>query len=470
MPRQKRDSPVDDDFDTQAAPKRVKAEKPKNISEKEKKQALISTSSPPPEKEQVHEFTSDLTATIRTSPDLKKSQRPEVDNEIEGDEENINPHFGRSKSNRKSLISTEDNHIDKSTKSRAPKSQTPIPKAKGRANKRNREDPSEEDCYLENSSIHSGSSSGEENEITTLDREDIEEFLTREKAGRLATAVKVPVDSNMSEEEKNLYLGLALRGIKPVMSFTWSRDFSTLPESLFAVPDNSDYQEARLAFKTQKGTDFAAIKAFRELLEVGGFVRDCRLLTLKPQVVIQRLIKKYIRWAISDAGLKIAPKALPVHVIYTQRSGQTALSAVTGLSNKMERLAGRHQKLHSDFYFGKLLKKVRSLTHTEQSTDSEHIRYWPTVVGFLLCGPIMTIVSLNTDPNSVVWSEKANSRVKYLGQFDMSETDQDVWNSLAIAIAVINMRKSLARLADEYSGPLLPRFRHPDDDTDDEDL
>ncbi|KAJ5218849.1 uncharacterized protein N7498_000948 [Penicillium cinerascens] len=465
MPRQKRDSPVDDDFDTQAAPKRVKVEKQNSIkSEEKKKQAMIPTSSPPPEQGQVHEFTANSTATIRTSPDPKKSQRPAVDHLIEDEEENINPHFGRSKSNRKSLISTKNNHIDKSTKSGTPKSQTPIPKAKGRANKRNREDPSEEDCYVENPSIHGGSSSGEENEITTLDREDIEEFLTREKAGRLATAVKVPVDSNMSEEEKNLYLGLALRGIKPVMSFTWSRDFSTLPESLFAVPDNSDYQEARLAFKTQKGTDFAAIKAFRELLEVGGFVRDCRLLTLKPQVVIQRFIKKYIRWAINDAGLKIAPKALSVHVIYTQRSGQTALSAVTGLSNKMERLAERHQKLHSDFYF------VRNLTHTEQPTDSEHIRYWPTLVGFLLCGPIMTIVSLNTDPNSVVWSEKANSRVKYLGQFDMSETDQDVWNSLAIAIAVISMRKSLARLADEYSGPHLPRFRHPDDGTDDEDL
>ena len=473
MPRKKRDSPVDDDFDTQAAPKRVKAEKPKNIkSEKNKKEALVSTSSPPleQEQEQVHEFTSNPTATIRTSPGPKKSQRPEVDTEIEDDEENVNPHFGRSKSDRKSLISTKDNHIDKRAKSPAPKSWTPIPKEKSRANKRSREEPSEEDYYVENPSIHGGSSSGEENEITTLDREDIEEFLTREKAGRLATAVKVPVDSNMSEEEKDLYLGLALRGIKPVMSFTWSRDFSTLPESLFAVPDNSDYQEARLAFKTQKGTDFAAIKAFRELLEVGGFVRDCRLLILKPQVVIQRFIKKYIRWAISDAGLKIAPKALPVHVIFTQRSGQTALSAVTGLSNKMERLAERHQKLNSDFYFGKPSKKVRSLSHTEQPTDSEHIRYWPTLVGFLLCGPIMTIVSLNTDPDSVVWSEKANSRVKYLGQFDMSETDQDVWNSLAIAIAVINMRKSLARLADEYSGPLLPRFRHPDDDTDDEDL
>lgn len=467
MPRIKRDSPVDDDFNTQAAPKRLKAEKPKNMrSEEKKKEAWIPTSSPPFEQEQAqaHEFTYNSTATIRTSSGPQKSQIPYVDNEIE-DDEDINPHFGRSKSNRKSLIFTKDNHIDKRTKTR-----TPIPKEKGRANKRNREDPSEEDYCVENPSIHGGSSSGGENEITILDREDIEEFLTREKAGRLATAVKVPVDSNMSEEEKNLYLGLALRGIKPVMSFTWSKDFSTLPESLFAVPDNNDYQEARLTFKTQKGTDFAAIKAFRELLEVGGFVRDCRLLILKPQVVIQRFIKKYIRWAISDAGLKIAPNALPVHVIYTQRSGQTTLSAVTGLSNKMERLAERHQKLHSEFYFGKPSKGLRSLSHTEQPTDSEHIRYWPTLVGFLLCGPIMTIVSLNTDPNSVVWSEKANSRVKYLGQFDMSETDQDVWNSLAIAIAVINMRKSLARLAYEYSGPLLPRFRHPDDETDDEDL
>lgn len=531
MPRKKRSAPVDGDSDTQGVPKRVKVGKRNNLeTERKKKQARVSTSPLPPEHTQpspsiptgnirssrvspmpgqkraspfgdasntqpvLKRIKAENTQTpgstlfplagqrrrslsspisiISSTAGPKKRKRPEVEDEIKDEDEehdevqdNIDSQSSPSKSSRQLSTPTNKNLSDK-----RPKLQTPNSKSKDRANIRNKEYFSGEDSYVEDSSVFSGSSSGEENEISNLDHEDIEDMLTREKARRLAAAVKVPVDSNMSEEEKNLYLGLALRGIKPVMSFTWSKDFSTLPESLFAVPDGSDHQEASLAFKAQKGTDFAAIRAFRELLEVGGYVRDCRLLTVKPQVVIQRSIKKYIRWAVSDAGLRVTREGLPVHVIYTQRSGQTALSAVTGLSKKMERLAERYRKLHSDSYFGKLSKGVKRLTHTEQPADSDFTKYWPTLVGFLVCGPIMTIASLDTDPTSVVWSENAKTRVKYLGQFDMSGIDQDVWNSLAIAIAVISMRNSLSRLANAYSGPLLPRFRHHDDDTDDDDL
>jgi hypothetical protein len=406
----------------------------------------------------------------RSSASSEKRVIPDVENEINKDRkgENINPHSESSERNRQYLFSEEKLYTVRQTKPQTPISRPQNFKAKYQGNRRYKENSSSEGLYIEDPYIYSGSSSEEENGISNLDSGDIEDLLTREKARRLATAVKVPVDSNMSEEEKSLYLGLALRGIKPVMSSTWLKDFGTLPESMFAVPDNSDYQEARLVFKTQKGTDFAAVKAFRELLEVGGYVRDCRLLTLKPQITIQRSIKKYLRWAISDAGLRVIPQTHPVHIIYTQRSGQTALSAVTKLSNKMERLAKSHQRLHSDSYFNKLSKTLRRLA--QQPTSSDPIKYWPTLVGFLLCGPIMTIVSLDTDPNSSTWSEKAKTRVKYLGQFDMSEVDQDVWNSLAIAITVINIRKSLERLASTYSGPLLPRFRHHDDHTDDEDL
>jgi hypothetical protein len=331
---------------------------------------------------------------------------------------------------------------------------------------------SEEDYHVDDPSIYSGSSSGEENETSNLDREDISNFLTREKGRRLATAVKVPENSIMSEEEKELYRNLALRGITPVMSFTWSLDFSTLPESLFAVPDSSDYQEDVLPFRTHRGTDFAAIRAFRELLEVGGFVRDCRLLNLKPQVVIRRSIKKYICWAIRDACLRVTAKSLPVHVIYTQKQGQTALSAVHRLSDKMEHLGKRHQRLHTGTHLAKVSSDAQRLSRRSRSEEPEvdPVKYWPTVVGFLICGPILTVVSLDTNPESIIWGNKdTETRVKYLGQFDMSEKDQDVWNSLAIAITVINMRRTMSRLADAYVGPFVPHVRHDEDDTDDED-
>ncbi|KAJ5122305.1 hypothetical protein N7526_009242 [Penicillium atrosanguineum] len=444
MPRE-RSSPVDNDSDAQAAPRRVKAEKMKAFSsvkraftieddtgtqgaaKRVKKSRAPVYSSPP-----LGPYHSS-TEILRAASGRKKRNAPEVDTEIK--DEDGEDMFYSLRSELPKAQQTPDSKKENLKLSSSTSSYL--------TSRRSR-DFSEQDYHVNDPSIYSGSSSGEENENPFLDREDLEDILTREKARRLATAVKVPDDSNMSEEETNLYLGLALRGIKPVMSFTWSKDFNTLPESLFAVPDNSDYQEERLPFHTHKGTDFAAIRAFRELLEVGGFVRDCRLLTLEPQVVIRRSVKKYVRWAISDAALRVTSKSLPVHVIYTQKSDQMALSAVHGLSKRW--------------------------TSRARSKELEPLQYWPTLVGFLICGPILSIVSLDTNPNSVTWIKDSESRVKYLGQFDMSEVDQDVWNSLAIAIAVISMRKTMSSLADTYEGPLIPRLRRHGDDTDDDDL
>lgn len=279
-------------------------------------------------------------------------------------------------------------------------------------------------------------------------------YLTREKARRLANAVQVPENSNMCTEERDLYSELALRGIKPVMSYDWARDFSTLPESIFSVENTSKEEEDKLTLKADKGTDFAAKRAFQELLKIGGCVRDCKILTVQPETVIERAIRKYIRWAITDAGLKTTPETIPVHTIYTQKPGESVLSAVSRLGKRLERLAQRHQKVYG------------------RRVDT----YWPSLIGFLTCGPILTIMTLDSNPRSEVWTkdrgdgEDGEVRAKYLGQFDMSEIDSDVWNSLAVAIAVIQMRQSMGRLAHAYEGPLFPRFRGQSDDSDDEDL
>lgn len=275
--------------------------------------------------------------------------------------------------------------------------------------------------------------------------------LTRERAQRLANAVQVPEDSNMCAEERDLYSELALRGIKPVMSYDWARDFSTLPESLFIERNPSKDEEDKLTLKADKGTEFAAKRAFQELLKIGGCVRDCKILTVQPETVIERAIRKYIRWAITDAGLKTGPEIIPVHTIYIQRPGESTLSAVAGLGKRLERMAQRHQRAHGN-------------------------AYWPSLIGFLICGPILSIMTLDTNPQSEVWAkeggdgEDPESRAKYLGLFDMSEGDSDVWNSLAVALAVIQMRQSMCRLANAYDGPLFPRLRGQNHDSDDEDL
>ncbi|KAJ5587344.1 uncharacterized protein N7459_003109 [Penicillium hispanicum] len=291
----------------------------------------------------------------------------------------------------------------------------------------------------------------EENDIPQAEREDLVYELTRERAARMAEAVKVPENSRMGRGEQSLYLGLALRGCKPVMSGHWQKDFSTLPESLFTTLESENKEEIvdeeSIIFKPLRRSDFYAIKAFQELLSIGGRVRDCRLLTVQPQIVMQKAIRKYMRWAIDDACLKTSPTTIPVHAIYTQKPGEETLTTIVRMTKKLERLAKRYQTAH----------------------DDSESPYWPTLVGFVLCGPIISLVSLDSDPKAAAWTEPSDTPVKYLGQFDMTEPAQDVWNSLAIAISVIHARETMAQLAHAYTGPRFPRFRSQDDDTEDED-
>ena len=289
--------------------------------------------------------------------------------------------------------------------------------------------------------------------IDRSERDDIIFILSREKAKRMAQAIKVPEDTRMGEEEKSLYLNLATRGCYPVLPSDWKKDFATLPESLFPSGDD-EVDESDFAFAVQNGSEFYAITALHEILKLPGRVRDCKLLEVHPQDVIKKAIRRYLRWAIADAGLKKRPGAKRVYTIVTQwrdKDGKTedTLNTVKKVLNKLDECAIEHKRLY------------------ENTPDP----YWPTLVGFCLCGPIVTILSIDTDPKSATWKEENACRAKYMGQFDMSEDDQDVWNSLALAIAVIHIRQTMTRLADHYPGKDgVAQRRRPGDATDDEDL
>lgn len=232
------------------------------------------------------------------------------------------------------------------------------------------------------------------------------------------------------------------------MSGNWRKDFPTLPESLFATTGVRYSDDGELVFEALQGSDFGATRALQELLKIGGHVRDCKVLPVRPQVVIQKAIQKYLRWAVNDAGLRTGPATIPVHAVYAQRSGESTLSAVTRLTKKLETLARRYHA-------------------TLGGADAT---YRPTLLGFVICGPIVALVSLDTDPRSAAWTEDIEVKVKYLGQFDLSEEEQDVWNSIAVAISVVHVRNTMIRLAKDYSGTRVPYFWGDEDETDDVDL
>ncbi|KAJ5893516.1 hypothetical protein N7495_005207 [Penicillium taxi] len=276
--------------------------------------------------------------------------------------------------------------------------------------------------------------------------------LTNERPNTVVEPVQVPPDSGMGAGETRLFISLAERGYKPLMSGHWADDFETLPASLFTKVKNGKIPENEqgLVFKEKKGSEFDAIKALQELLTVGGRFRDCKMLKARTERIIHHAVQKYLRWAIKDGNLKISPEMIPVHMVGCQRGDEDTITIITRASKKLERLAKRHQDAHADF----------------------ENPYWPTLLGFILCGPIFSIVSVDTDPKDARWSSTASDTpIKYLSYFDISDFDQDVWNSLAIAISILHIRDTMAQLANVYSGSLVPHFRAPgEDDTDDEDF
>jgi hypothetical protein len=152
-------------------------------------------------------------------------------------------------------------------------------------------------------------------------------------------------------------------------------------------------------------------------------VRDCSVLNMRPETVIRRGIRNYLRWAAKDGRVRATPEAIPVHAVYCQRKRETTLSAVRKLDRRLQGLAARH---------------VSGQSH-------------PLLTGFAICGPICAILTYDSDPVSEGGGGQ-DTASKFLCQLDLSDRGQDVWNALALAIAVVHVRDTMAGVAAQGAG------------------
>ncbi|PYH96300.1 hypothetical protein BO71DRAFT_349412 [Aspergillus ellipticus CBS 707.79] len=256
-----------------------------------------------------------------------------------------------------------------------------------------------------------------------------------EKAKRWGTAINLP-EGLYNDDEKELFIRLAMRGFEPIVPRNWRHDFPTLPESLY--PYDSEASEKPL-IDVIKSSHMYAIKALSSLFAVGSRVRDCEIMRTQPEPLIKQAINNYIQWAFFDANLRDNKNALPVHVIYGQKKGESTLDAVKAINKRLRKLARQHGegisvKTKHDFEpepFGILNQKAPSK--------------FPLLIGFIICGPIFAILTHTTDPEQGAVNEDG----RFISQFDLSEQGQEVWNSFAIAIAVMHIRRTMLWLTKE---------------------
>ncbi|KAJ5697647.1 hypothetical protein N7488_011331 [Penicillium malachiteum] len=296
-------------------------------------------------------------------------------------------------------------------------------------------------------------SEGDEYEISRGERNDLLNELTRERGKQLIQSLEIPNDPSIAEEQMKLFRTLGTRGCAPIISRFWADDFPTLPKALFTreTPRSTpDELEESLPFEPLWGSEFYAIKALQEVFALGGRVRDSTLLTVSPQVAIERTIRKYMRWAMYTAGLEEMDSTIPVYAVCCRQKGEDLLKTLTRASQRLEKLASRHQEAHT---------KLMSNNHR-----------LPVLVAFVVTGPILCLISRDTDPSSLkisgslVEDADIDTRIKFMTHIDLSDTAQDVWNSLAVALCVCHARDTANRLTVNFTGsPYVHRLRGEND-------
>lgn len=272
--------------------------------------------------------------------------------------------------------------------------------------------------------------SEEEYFIPTGERDELlNNKLTRERAKRLLDAVELPQGHDLSPDEQRTAHQLLARGCMPTIHRHWEKDFSTLPESLFfsGKEDEAQRNESNFVLENDKCSEFYAIRAFQELLKICGNVRDyCNILDLCPAVYIKKSTEKYLRWALSDAGVRVQPDTPPVHIIYSKYQDEEPKEAFNKVANA--------------------LKKLSDTWQSQLAAPHDGEKAWPALMGLVICGPVLSVISLDTNPHP----QTLTQGIKFLGHFDLADFDNDVWNTLAVAIIVMHIKRTVTKLAKAY--------------------
>lgn len=78
---------------------------------------------------------------------------------------------------------------------------------------------------------------GDERGVSKSETKGVVYDFSLERAKRWVAAVSLPEDA-WSEAEKELFFRLAMRGFEPLLPLHWQHDFSTLPNTMFPLPED----------------------------------------------------------------------------------------------------------------------------------------------------------------------------------------------------------------------------------------
>lgn len=99
-----------------------------------------------------------------------------------------------------------------------------------------------------------------------------------------------------SLQEAELFQHIRKRGLEPLMPAHWQVDFGTMPDNLFAEPEDPAYIDA-----IKPDGTFNATAAFQAVVNLGAAVRGKLETDQDAESKVVFGLKKYIQWSLDDA-------------------------------------------------------------------------------------------------------------------------------------------------------------------------
>lgn len=220
---------------------------------------------------------------------------------------------------------------------------------------------------------------------------------------------------------------IKLRGHEPLMPQSWRFSLRSMPDALFASTDDAFISSIR-------NEQFRAEKALEKLLELGGQVRDTLIVgsRARPEIQARRIIEVYQKWAALDSGLD-AHTAIPVLVLEAKPADTPATELHQNANRKLERLAARYRAA------------FRVLESTEASPASKASTQYsypvPTLYAIVASHTLIALMAYRPDDPT--------PDAKPIAFFDMTDSNYDVWNALALSIMVCHARNVQVRIAED---------------------
>ena len=256
------------------------------------------------------------------------------------------------------------------------------------------------------------------------------------------------------DDHVTLVQRLAMRGFEPLMPAYHKFALPWLPESLFADTDDAFISSVR-------GDQLGALRALEKLFELRSWVRDRVLMNgrVTPEEQTRRMLTEYIKWAEADAGLDHRTR-IPMLEIEAQ---PTSVPVPKIQENARRRLALLAAQYKEAFRVKKSIEPTYSpISQTSRASKSTVLSYpVPTLYAIIASHTLIALVAYKP--------EDEDPEIKSVAFFDMNSKGYDVWNALALAIAVCHVRNVQMRIAEE-TGIGLKGADWVESETDDPDL